>query len=72
MKAPLVLVTAALTLAILVAGSFLLATGMRDENRLRLLIQDPAAQIFHVPLDPESLSFDQKETKALPAQPTVP
>lgn len=72
MKAPLVLVTATLTIAILIAGSFLIATGMRDENALRLLIQDPAEQIFQLPFDQQSITFDQKDTKALPGQPTVP
>ena len=72
MKAPLVLVTAALTIAILIAGSLLIATGMRDENALRLLIQDPAEQIFQLPFDQQSITFDQKDTKALPEQPTVP
>jgi aldose sugar dehydrogenase len=32
MKAPVVLVTAALTVAILLAASFLIATGTRGEN----------------------------------------
>jgi hypothetical protein len=72
MKTPLVLVTAALTIAILIAASFVIATERRDENALRLLLQDPALQIFHVPLDPESIAFDQKDTKALPDAPTVP
>jgi hypothetical protein len=72
MKAPLVLVTAALTIAILIAGSLLIATGMRDENALRLLVQDPAEQIFRLPFDQQSITFDQKDTKALPEPPTVP
>jgi predicted membrane-bound spermidine synthase len=72
MKAPLILVTAALTIAILVVASFLIATGRRDESMLRQLIQDPIEQIFHLPLDPQSISFDQKDTKAVPARPTVP
>ncbi|MGD0848999.1 MAG: hypothetical protein ABR948_15560 [Bradyrhizobium sp.] len=39
MKSPVVLVTAALTLAILLAVSFLIATGTRGENALA---RDPA------------------------------
>jgi hypothetical protein len=35
MKAPVVIVTAALTVAILLAASFLIATGTRGENALR-------------------------------------
>jgi hypothetical protein len=36
MKAPVVLVTVALTVAILLAASFLIATGTRGENAFRL------------------------------------
>jgi hypothetical protein len=36
MKAPVVIVTAALTVAILLAASFLIATGTRGENAPRL------------------------------------
>ncbi len=72
MKTPLVLVTAALTIAILIAASLLVATEMREQNALRLLIQDPAEQILELPFDQQSLSFDPKETKALPERPTVP
>jgi hypothetical protein len=36
MKAPVVIVTATLTLAILLAATLLIATGMRGENALRL------------------------------------
>jgi hypothetical protein len=46
MKAPLILVTAALTIAILIAASFLIATGTRGEDALRLLIKDPVQQLF--------------------------
>jgi hypothetical protein len=35
MKAPVVIVTASLTLAILLAASFLIATGTRGENAFR-------------------------------------
>jgi hypothetical protein len=43
MKSPVVLVTAALTLAILLAVSFLIATGTRGENALA---GRPAEQIL--------------------------
>jgi hypothetical protein len=77
MKAPLIIVTAALTVAILIAASFLIATGTRGENALWLLIQSPADQIpaehiLDLPLEPRSISFDQKDRKAPPAEPTVP
>ena len=38
MKTPVVLVTAALTVAILLAASFLIATGTRGENAFRPLL----------------------------------
>jgi hypothetical protein len=45
MKAPVVLVTAALTVAILLAASFLIATGTRGENALwPLAVTSPAAR----------------------------
>jgi hypothetical protein len=44
MKAPVVLVTVALSVAILLAASFLIATGTRGENALRLRSDDPASQ----------------------------
>jgi hypothetical protein len=44
MKAPVVLVTAALTLAILLAASFLIATGTRGENAFRRRSDNPASQ----------------------------
>jgi hypothetical protein len=49
MKAPVVIVTAALTLAILLAASFLIATGTRGENAFR----PPAdAARWHAPASP--------------------
>jgi hypothetical protein len=44
MKAPVVLVTVALSVAILLAASFLIATGTRGENALRLRSDDPTSQ----------------------------
>jgi hypothetical protein len=44
MKAPVVLVTVALTEPILLAASFLIATGTRGENAFRLRPDDPASQ----------------------------
>jgi hypothetical protein len=44
MKAPVVLVTVALSVAILLAASFLIATGTRGENALRLRLDNPASQ----------------------------
>jgi len=49
MKSPVVLVTAALALAILLAVSFLIATGTRGENALagfppRTVLTSPAAK----------------------------
>jgi hypothetical protein len=46
MKAPVVIVTATLTVAILLAASFLIATGIRGENAL-LLRSDPPP--WHAP-----------------------
>jgi hypothetical protein len=42
MKSPVVIVTAALTAAILLAASFLIATGTRGENALA---RDPARTV---------------------------
>ncbi|WP_157810221.1 hypothetical protein [Bradyrhizobium canariense] len=58
MKAPVVLVAIALTVAILLAASFVIATGRRGENALRLLAQNPASRILHVPIGARSISFD--------------
>jgi len=44
MKTPVILVTVALTAAILLAASFLIATGTRGENALRLRSNNPASQ----------------------------
>ena len=44
MKAPVVLVTAALTVAILLAASFLIATGTRGEDSLWPVAVTPAAK----------------------------
>jgi hypothetical protein len=46
MKAPVVLVTAALALAILLAASFLVATGMRGEDAFGPLTVNPAERIL--------------------------
>jgi hypothetical protein len=45
MKTPVVLVTVTLTVAILLAGSLLIATGTRGESALWPLAADPADQI---------------------------
>jgi hypothetical protein len=44
MKAPVVLVAAALTVAILLTASLLIATGTRGENALQPRSGDPASQ----------------------------
>jgi hypothetical protein len=44
MKTPVVLVTATLTVAILLAASFLIATGTRGENAFRLRSDNPAGK----------------------------
>jgi hypothetical protein len=44
MKSPVVLVTAALTAAILLAASLLIATGTRGEGVLRPLTEHPAGR----------------------------
>jgi hypothetical protein len=49
MKAPVVLVTATLTLAILLAASLLIVTGTRGENALRLPAAYPADLITPAP-----------------------
>jgi hypothetical protein len=49
MKTPVVLVTAALTAAILVAASLLIATGTRGEDALRPLTKHPAGRIVLTP-----------------------
>jgi hypothetical protein len=76
MKAPVVLVTATLTVAILLAASFLIATGTRGENALRPLFDKPAGQSLQLPPaaddnaapDTDSISFDFKHRKALPVR----
>jgi aldose sugar dehydrogenase len=45
MKSPVVLVTAALTVAILLSASFLIVTGTRGENAFRPLVDNPAGKI---------------------------
>jgi hypothetical protein len=45
MKTPVVIVTAALTAAILLAGSLLIATGTRGEGAFWPLADNPAGQI---------------------------
>jgi hypothetical protein len=49
MKAPVVIVTATLTVAILLAASFLIATENRGENALRLPVDPPR---WHAPASP--------------------
>jgi hypothetical protein len=44
MKTPVVLVTTTLTVAILLAASFLIATGTRGENAFRLRSDNPAGK----------------------------
>jgi hypothetical protein len=56
MKAPVVLVAAALMMAILLAASFLIATGTRGENALRL---------HHVPF---RYHLMQKKAEAAPVR----
>jgi hypothetical protein len=76
MKAPVVLVTATLTVAILLAASFLIATGTRGENALRSLFDKPAGQSLQLPPaaddnaapDTDSISFDFKQRKAAPVR----
>jgi aldose sugar dehydrogenase len=46
MKSPVVIVTAALTVAILLAASLLIATGTRGENAL---VRDPAGSTLISP-----------------------
>jgi hypothetical protein len=45
MKTPVVLVTATLTVAILLAASFLIATGTRGDDARGLLTAQPAGRI---------------------------
>jgi hypothetical protein len=45
MKTPVLLVAAALAVAILLAASFVIATGTRGENALRLLAIPPMQHI---------------------------
>jgi hypothetical protein len=57
MKTPVVLVAAALTVAILLAASFLIATGTRGENALRPLFDSDAGRTLRLPLpsaDPDA------------------
>jgi len=46
MKSPVLVVTAALTVAILLAASFLIATGTRGENAFHPLVDNPASRIM--------------------------
>jgi aldose sugar dehydrogenase len=46
MKSPVVIVTAALTVAILVAASFLIATGTRGEETDRVVSQQHAPAVM--------------------------
>jgi hypothetical protein len=71
MKAPVVLVAAALTVAILLTASFLIATGTRGENALRPLFDKPAGRSLRLPpaaddtAAPEPFRSDRTGTKAL-------
>jgi hypothetical protein len=49
MKTPVVLVTATLTVAILLAASFLIATGTRGENAFGLRPDIPASRSLPTP-----------------------
>jgi hypothetical protein len=72
MKASVVLVAAALTVAILLTASFLIATGTRGENALRPLFDEPAGRSLRLPPMADdksrtnSISFDSKNRKAAP------
>jgi hypothetical protein len=48
MKTPVVLVTATLTVAILLAASFLIATGTRGENAFRPFADSPSGKIMPI------------------------
>jgi hypothetical protein len=48
MKAPIILVTTALTLAIVLAASLLIATGTRGDGAFRPLTANPGKQIAPV------------------------
>jgi hypothetical protein len=48
MKTPVLLVTATLTVAILLAASLLIATGTRGENAFRLRSDNPASRSLQV------------------------
>jgi hypothetical protein len=71
MKVPVVIVAAALAVAILVAASFLIATGTRGENALRPLFDKPSDRSLRLPPavddlaapDANSISFDFKNRK---------
>ena len=79
MRAPVVIVATALTVAILLAASFLIATGTRGENALRPLFDKPAGQSLQLPPaaddnaapDTDSISFDFKHRKAAPVRLTA-
>jgi hypothetical protein len=64
MKAPVVLVTATLTLAILLAASLLIVTGTRGENALRLPAAYPADPIALAP--PTAMQDDLNQTTEKP------
>lgn len=74
MKAPVVLVAAALTVAILLTVSLLIATGTRGESPLRPLSDKPAGWSLRLPpaaddhAAPDSISFDFKHRKAVPVR----
>jgi len=76
MKAPVVIVATALTVAILLAASCLIATGTRGENALRPLFDKPAGRSLRLPSaagdnaapGTNSISFDFKHRKAVPVR----
>jgi hypothetical protein len=73
MKAPVVLVAAALAVAILLAASFLIATGTRGENALRPPFDSPVGRSLPAADDnaaarANSISFDSKNRKASPVR----
>jgi hypothetical protein len=76
MKAPVLLVATALTVAILLALSFLIATGARGEHALQPLFGRPAGRSLRLPPAADdnaaprtnSISFEFKNRKAGPVR----
>jgi hypothetical protein len=63
MKAPVVIVTATLTLAILLAASLLIATGTRGENALRPPAGNEAGRILPAPTPAKQDRLNQTSEK---------